>query len=292
MTGWLATIQPVLLAGVFAWSGRLKLTSRVARRRAAEGALGNLVGKGLAPAVYGTLGGVEIGVAAVLLAGALSSAVPALGVLPRVGAALSAVLAVGFLGFLGYVRRYAPTSSCGCVSARQAPVGARSFGRAGLMLVAAALALSTGTGWATGLASHPVAGVGLLVVEGVAVVLLSPEADRSWLLPLRRLKARFRPNPLAGMAFDLPLASTLEQLHRSDAYRQVGALLSSDVMDSWDSEEWRIVCYRARREGGPATAVFAVPRLRYEPDAVKVVFVDDGSEAGSVDNDPAVLAPV
>ncbi len=295
MTGWLAPLQPVLLAAVLAWSGRLKLTSRLARETAAKGALGGLVGKDRAPAVYITLGVVEVLVATALLAGGLATVLPGTAVLPRVAAGSAGVLSVGFLGYLVYVRLFAPDSSCGCVSARQAPVGVRTFCRAGLMLVSSALALTTGTVWPAALARHPVVGVAVLVAEVVAVVLLSPEADRSWLLPMRRLRAKWRPHPLSGMAYDLPLASTLQQLHRSIAYRQVGALLSSDVLDSWDSGDWRIVCYQARRETdtgtSASTAVFAVPRLRYEPDAVKVTFVDEQSDSGSIGAGPAVLAP-
>ncbi len=294
MTGWLAPLQPVLLAVVLAWSGRLKLTSRIARETAAKGALGALVGKNRAPGAYVTLGVLEVLVAAALLAGGLATVLPSTAVLPRVAAGSAGVLFVGFLGYLVYVRLFAPESSCGCVSARQAPVGVRTFCRAGLLLASSALALTTGTVWPAALVDHPVAGTAVLVGEVVAVVLLSPEADRSWLLPMRRLRARWRPHPLSGMAYDLPLASTLQQLHRSIAYRQVGALLSSDVLDSWDSGDWRIVCYQARRQtdagASASTAVFAVPRLRYEPDAVKVTFVDDSSELGSVGAGP-VLAP-
>jgi hypothetical protein len=104
------------------------------------------------------------------------------------------------------------------------------------------------------------------------MLLLSPEADHEWLLPLRRLYARMRPHPLAGLAYDLPLASTLRQLEASDAYRGIGTRLRSDVLEHWDEGEWRIVCYHA---DGHRTAVFAVPRLRYDPDAVRIALVDD-----------------
>jgi hypothetical protein len=58
-------------------------------------------------------------------------------------------------------------------------------------------------------------------------------------------------------------------------YRRVAPLLSSDVREHWDDEDWRMVCHSARYQGRGATAVFAVPRLRYEPDAVRVAIVDD-----------------
>lgn len=83
---------------------------------------------------------------------------------------------------------------------------------------------------------------------------------------------RLRPHPLAGDAHDVPLAATLAQLSRSSAYRSVGTRLRSGVLDHWEAGEWRIVCYQA----GADTAVFAVPRLRYEPDAVRVALVPAG----------------
>lgn len=76
-------------------------------------------------------------------------------------------------------------------------------------------------------------------------------------------------------SFDVPLASTIQQLLRSPAYRSVGELLRSDVLDHWDEGEWRLLIYTAVYDGRQATAVFAVPLLRYEPDAVKVAGVDE-----------------
>jgi hypothetical protein len=118
----------------------------------------------------------------------------------------------------------------------------------------------------------------LVLVEVLVVLGLSPELDRRWLLPLRRLYYRLRPNPLAGAAHDLPLESTVTQLRNSDAYRRVAAALRSDVLDSWDEGDWRLVSYAARTgSGAGGTAVFAVPRLRYAPDAVRVAVVADGA---------------
>lgn len=280
MTGWLAALQPVPLAAVLVISGRLKVTSRTARTGAASSALGRIVGAGRAPAVYGVLGAVELLVAALLLAGTLlAGTVPAL---RTAGTGAAVALTAGFCGYLGYARLFVPDPSCGCVSARQAPITGRSFARAGLLLAMSVLAMSVlamsagtpaaGTGWPGALAAHPVPGIAVVLAEGVAIVLLSPEADRRWLWPLRKLWLRLRPHPLAGDAHDVPLASTLAQLQHSSAYRTVGTRLRSDVLDHWDAGDWRIVCYQA----GPETAVFAVPRLRYEPDAVRVALVPAG----------------
>jgi hypothetical protein len=111
-------------------------------------------------------------------------------------------------------------------------------------------------------------------LAGAAV--LSAEFDPAWLVPLRRLRVRLS-HPLAGTGFEVPLQSTVQQLQRSDAYRQVARLLVSDVREHWDEGEWRLLCYTARRDGRAATAVFAVPRLRYEPAAVRVALVDEAA---------------
>ena len=74
---------------------------------------------------------------------------------------------------------------------------------------------------------------------------------------------------------------------RSGAYRAVDALLRSDIRDFWDEGDWRFVSYTASYDDRPATAVFAVPRLRYEPDEIKVAIVDD--EKGETLYRPALL---
>ncbi|GAA3519514.1 MauE/DoxX family redox-associated membrane protein [Actinocatenispora rupis] len=260
-----AAVQPLLLALVLAASARVKLTSRTARSRATGTALAAIVGKRRAPLAYGMVGGVEAVVALALLAGGVP-------VVPqRIGAALAVAASTAFVGYLGYARLFAPDSSCGCVSARQAPIRWRSFARAVLLLAASVVALVAGTPWPAAVA-RPYLAVGVLVVELAAVALLSPELDERWLFPVRRLVLRVRPHPLAGLAYDLPLASTVRQLERSPAYREVGGRLRSDVLDHWDEGEWRIVCYRT---DSAATAVFAVPRLRYDPDSVRVAVVTD-----------------
>jgi hypothetical protein len=71
----------------------------------------------------------------------------------------------------------------------------------------------------------------------------------------------------------------VQQLQQSGAYRRVGNLISSDVREHWDEDEWRMVCYAARYEGRPATAVFAVPLRAYAPESVRVALVDDRAGA-------------
>src|SRR5262249_55894893 len=111
--------------------------------------------------------------------------------------------------------------------------------------------------------------------EAAAVVALSAELDRYWLLPLRRLRVRWR-HPLAGsVGLDAPAASTAHQLMRSPAYHAVGAFLRSDILDSWDEDGWRILSYSATHAQRRATGVCAVPRLSYQPADVGAVLVDE-----------------
>ncbi|TCO56728.1 hypothetical protein EV192_106202 [Actinocrispum wychmicini] len=166
----------------------------------------------------------------------------------------AAVWFVALTGYLVWARKAAPDESCGCLSEKHTPATIRSIARATL-LVALTLLASTQ--------------VPVLAAEAVAVVLLSPELDGWWLMPLRRLKVRLL-HPLAGRGFEVPVASTVQQLHKSQAYRSVYPLLRSDLLDTWDEGEWRILTYSADQDGERATAVFAVPRTRYEPDQVRV----------------------
>lgn len=109
------------------------------------------------------------------------------------------------------------------------------------------------------------------------IVALSPEFDSAWLLPLRRLRARLT-HPLRGGS-GVPLLASVQQLQLSAAYRQVAALLTSDVREHWLEQSWRMVCYSARYQGRPATAVFAVPAVGAAPDQVRVALVDDSTGA-------------
>ena len=264
MIQWLASLQPVALGGVLLCAGAIKVFGRHAELAARRSALAHLVGKNRVFAAYRAVGSVELAVAAVLV---LPPANP--------GKAIAAlVLVAGMLGYLGYARFAAPESSCGCLGEKLAPVRWRGFARAAVLLVAAAVAVPAVDWWPVGLIERPFATVWLLAAEGALVVVLSPELDVTWLLPLRRFRLRIS-HPLAGRPFEIPLESTVQQLHKSQAYRSVADLLRSDLLDSWDEGEWRVLTYSARRDSGPATAVFAVPRLQYNPGAVRVVLVAD-----------------
>ncbi|HEX6869878.1 MAG TPA: hypothetical protein VF163_02165, partial [Micromonosporaceae bacterium] len=124
-------------------------------------------------------------------------------------------------------------------------------------------------------AANPLAVTAVLLVEAAVLIGLSAELDRLWLVPLRRLRVRLT-SPLSGGS-GVPLLATVEQLQRSDAYRSLAGLLTSDVRDHWDEREWRMVAHSGRYRGRAATVVFAVPRLRQDPAAVRAAVVDEAT---------------
>lgn len=270
MTNWLANLAPAVVGGVLLWAGAIKLLGASAPAAARRSALRRLVGAERVVGVYRVIGGVELCLAAALV---LPPAHPA-------ESLAAAALCVGMLGYLGYAKVAAPDSSCGCLGEQHAPVRWRSFARAGLLAIGSGVAVLSSDWWATTVLDRPLESFMVVAAWFAIVVLLSPELDGRWLLPLRRLRVRVS-HPLTGAPFEVPLASSVQQLHKSDAYRVVAYLLRSDLLDTWDEGDWRLLTYSARRGSGAATAVFAVPKLAYEPDAVRVVLVAD-VEAGAL----------
>ncbi|MDI1462743.1 hypothetical protein QEZ54_17345 [Catellatospora sp. KI3] len=264
MHPWIPALQPLLLAAVLLWSARLKLAHPLAEAAARRSALAQLVGEARALPAYRAVGAVEAAVAVALL-------VPA--ARPLSGYA-SAALTTGFVAYLGYARIAAPESSCGCMSAARTPVRWRAFARAALLVAASVLAATAATGWPAALADHPVPAAALLLAEAAAVLALSAELDRHWLDQLRQLRVRLT-SPLPAGGFDIPLASTVEQLHRSPVWHDTAGLLTSDLREHWDEEEWRLLLFTARHGEHTVSAVYAVPRLRYEPASVRLALVDE-----------------
>ncbi|MFD0632749.1 hypothetical protein ACFQ9X_15285 [Catenulispora yoronensis] len=135
--------------------------------------------------------------------------------------------------------------------------------------------------------SPPLVPVALLLVgEAALFVALSAELDRLWLTPLRRLRVRLT-RPLAGAPDEVPLQATVSTLVRSPAYREVAIWLTSDVLEHWDADGWRILVYGARLPDRPVTAVFAVPLAggAEGPDvaAVRVTLVDEADVGGAAE---------
>ncbi|WP_372448388.1 MauE/DoxX family redox-associated membrane protein [Kibdelosporangium banguiense] len=225
----------VLVAGVLVWAAVFKFRGGTQRS-----ALSRLVGKEHVVAVFRVIGVVELVLAAALFT--------------RVGEWVTFAWFLGMLGYLSWARVAEPESSCGCLSEKYAPVGARALARA--VLLAGMVVTADLLPWYS------------VFPAAVLVFVLSAELDDYWLLGLRRLKVRLR-HPLAGGEFVVPVASTVQQLHKSQTYQSVYPILRSDLLDTWDEGDWRILTYSAERDGERATAVFAVPRNRYEPEAVR-----------------------
>lgn len=274
-----ATLQPLIVGAVLLWSAGVKLASRAAGREAQRSGLAALVGERRALPAYRLVGCAE--------------AVVALALLVPPHRAFEGWIAAGvaacFLGYLAYLRATSPEASCGCMSAKPTPVTWRSFARAGLLLAAALGAAVAPAYWYTGFASDPLAAAGIVAAELLLVGSLSAEFDGAWLVPLRRLRVRLS-HPLAGQPFQVPLEFSVEQLTHSPVYRAVSGALRTDVQEWWDEDKWRVVTYGARYADRPVAAVFAVPQLRYEPDAVRVALVDEADGATLLSLDAAALA--
>ncbi len=236
------TASTLFVGAALLWAGVFKAFARSAPVAAVQ--------SGLPVWLYRTVGAVELATAVAVF------------IVPIV----AVPLALGFLVFLGYRKVTRPESSCGCTSAQPSPIGVRHFARAGLLLAAAVHAVI----------AAPASLQAALVVSALELLvfaLVSPDLDRWWLYPLRRLKVKLT-HPLADTATgDIPLLATVQQLQRSEAFRRVGGLLRSDVVESWDEGEWRILRYTIGHEGELADAVFAVPRLTDEPDRIKLAIV-------------------
>ncbi|RCG32058.1 hypothetical protein DQ384_05880 [Sphaerisporangium album] len=251
----IAALQPYVIGLVLLWASLTKLFSARMRAEAGRTALARLAGPARAVPALRLAGALELVVAAALL-------LPP--VLPVEGVAATA-LSTGFLAYLAYARLTVPESSCGCLGAHSRPIEGRSFARAGLLLAASVAAIWAGP-YTGGVWAALVAAAEVLVLLG-----LSPELDRHWLMPLRRLVVRVR-KPLApGPQGEVPLEVTLRLLYRSRAYCSASARLVSDVQDVWDEDGMRFVVYAAR-EG---LAVFAVPLADADPAGVRVALVGE-----------------
>jgi len=260
---WLADLQPLVIAAWLAWSGGFKILGRTAPLAAASSALRTLLGPRWSLPAFRAVGFAELAVVTAIL-------VPPSWPVPAIG------LSISFLVYLGYARVAVPESSCGCTSARPSPIGWRNFANAGLLLAISVFALLGNGFWLEALS---VEAIGVLAAEALVVVSLNGQFDRYWLIPLRRLKVKLT-NPLASATTDVvPLHATVQTLERSPAFQTIGQALRSDVIESWDEGEWRLVRYTARFKDRPASAVFAVPRGKDEPERVKVAVVDDADSS-------------
>jgi methylamine utilization protein MauE len=250
----IVSLQPLLVGAMLAWAGTYKLAGRTVGVAASRSALPKLLGStGRATLAYRVTGGIELAVAVALL---VTGSVP-------VAPAAATVVGVGFLAYLGYARKAAPTSSCGCTSSRAEPIGWRSFARAAIVAagglasgVAAAIG-PTGSWWSA-LADKPLPAVAVVVLEAALVLALSPDFDRTWLVRLRMLRMRFGRHPLADIPDTVPVNATAYNLERSEVFYSVAHLVRTGLLESWDVDGWRILTYGGRDGDRPVTLTFAV----------------------------------
>src|SRR6266545_3488032 len=207
MIGWVASLQPLVIAGLLGWVGAVKLRGLRTEQQVKRNALSRIVGEAHASTVWRLVGGLELVVGAALL---LPPVHPA-----KTGAA--AVLCAGFLGYLGYATAW----------------------------------------WPSSVATDPLPAVAVLLAELALCGAFSVELDDYWLVPLRKLRVRLT-HPLANTVATVPLEATVEQLHLSEAYRQFGAMITSDVLDSWEDGDWRLLQYAVRTKDRTATAELPV----------------------------------
>ncbi|HST67028.1 MAG TPA: MauE/DoxX family redox-associated membrane protein [Mycobacteriales bacterium] len=229
----------LLLGVLLGWTGWLKLTAPAAESSALVELLHDtrLVRRALR-----TLGAVELAVAAGLLGGLAAAGWAA------------AALGVGFLGYLAWARAVAPDASCGCASARHTPVTARSFGRAGLVVLAGSWA-AVGRPWWT---VEPLAAA-VTAAAGLALVLaLSADLDHLWLLPLRRARLRLLGHPLSTSDGGNPVAASVQLLESSLAWESAAGVVRSALLESWDDAGWRFLRFAGVAAGRPVTVVFAL----------------------------------
>lgn len=273
----IASMQAPLIGAVLLWSASVKLFTRRGKLKSQTTALAKILGDRHSATAYRGLGGIEALIGLALLAPPLwwpeSAAVVA--------------MSIGFAGYLFYARKHAPESSCGCMSSKHVPISWRGFSRAGWLFAAGGIGLFANQYWLDAVTATPVA-LGLLAAGQLVLFIgLSPEFDRAWLVPLRRLKVTVT-KPIGSDESAVPLDATVTRLHRHDIYRYVAPALRTDIRDYWDEGEYRFITYGAVYQGENTTAVFAVP-LRVdapEPFRVAIVNEDTGQTLLNLDRAP------
>ena len=269
-------LAPLLCGVLLAVTGAGKLFGRRTAQLAANTVLVRVLNDGRrAGLALRAVGAAELAVAAALLA-APEAVVPGLA---------TAVLGAGFVAYLGYAKVTAPESSCGCSARAEGPIGARSFARAGLVLLGGVAAAAATSPWWTEAGRRP--GWSAAAVAAAVVVLLavSADLDHVWLLPLRRLRIRLFGSPLAASGEGpVPVAASVELLEQSLAWQAASPVVRSALLDHWDDEGWRVLRFAGVYEepGRGARAVNVLFALDTDASidtttspAVRVSVIDD-----------------
>ncbi|MEE4542282.1 MauE/DoxX family redox-associated membrane protein [Streptomyces sp. V4-01] len=279
----LSNLAPPVLAALLALTGAGKLFGRGTALLAAGTVLVRVLGDARrAGLVLRAVGGAELAVAAALLAG------PAAGLPALVPGAATAGLGAAFTAYLGYARATAPESSCGCSARAEGPIGPRTFARAGAVLLGGVAAAGADASWWSQAASRPVGSALVVAAAAALLFVVSADLDRSWLLPLRRLRIRLFGHPLAtGAAGRVPVEASVQLLESSLAWQAASPIVRSSLLDHWDDEGWRVLRFsgvyeEAVRGARPVSVLFALDlaaSIDTAPSpAVRVSVIDDDTE--------------
>ncbi|MGW3497904.1 MauE/DoxX family redox-associated membrane protein [Streptomyces sp. NPDC001020] len=271
-------LAPLVCGLLLAPAGAGKLFGRHTARLAADTVLVRVLHDGRrATRALRILGGIELVLATALLV-TPTAAVP--------GAA-TAALGLGFTGYLAYAKTTAPESSCGCSARTEGPIGVRSFGRAGLVVVGGLAAATADTAWWSEASGHPAASSVFLLATAALLLAVSSDLDHLWLLPLRKARLRVFGNPLpSSAAAHVPVDATVELLEHSLAWQAARPVVRSALLDHWDDEGWRVLrysgAYADARGTHPVSVLFALdPRASIDTTpspAVRVSLVDEANE--------------
>jgi hypothetical protein len=208
----------------------------------------------------------ELSLGIVLLAtmGRFGAGLPA-----NAGRAGTAVFFLVAVGILYEVRQRRPDVGCGCFGElSDSPIGLRAIGRAGLLCVAAAIAIGSPP---LHMPSSPTQGgvwLGALTIELAVLVALSPEVGQL----LIRL-GYSEPCELRR----LPVARTLSALRASSQWRRYADQVSADIpADVWREGCWRFVVFPGLAQGRRADVVFAVYLQSRRP-PIRVAVLDEAT---------------
>ncbi|MER6527883.1 MauE/DoxX family redox-associated membrane protein [Streptomyces sp. NPDC001508] len=281
----LSDLAPLVCGVLLALTGAAKLFGRRTAQLAANTVLVRVLNDGRrATLALRTVGGVELAVAAALLAVPTGSVPGLAATVPGLG---TAALGLGFTGYLAYARATAPESSCGCSARSEGPIGVRSFTRAGLVVAGGLVAATADTAWWSTLAGRPGASAVLLLAAAALLLAVSSDLDHLWLVPLRQARLRVFGNPLPSAGGErVPVEATVQLLERSMAWETARPVVRSALLDHWDDDGWRVLRYAgtyADADGSrPVSVLFALDitaDITSAPHpAIRVSLVDEETE--------------
>lgn len=264
LTNTFSAAQAFLVSAVFLVAGGSKLWTRSAKLVEAETPLTRFLPPRVVPGVWGTLGALELGLAAAVVVPTTS----------QISLAVSAGLLMFFAALQSWIASVTPGAPCGCFGARaEEAVSKWTILRTGLLAVAAVGGAVTG-GTSGADSSDVLRAIALASVEGVLLASCSATLRERALASIR---SRQLVRDCATIR--VPLEVTLAALRGSDAWGRWLPHLSEaeEVRDHWRSGCWRFVSFDADYQGRTAVAVFAARVLDRHPE-IRVALVDGESD--------------